>query len=157
MSENETIGLDLPASHKYLNVLAACLTAMLERAFEEAASDPAAAHAANSAGSLRDLASVMYDIKLAAHEICTNIIDHAYGGQPGGRIQIRLALEQRLCRLVIEICDAGEPFDPSQAPEPDLEHGQIHGYGLFLVRQLMDEVAYEPQPGGNRWRLIKNC
>jgi len=29
------------------------------------------------------------------------------------------------------------------------------GVGLFLVRRIMDEVEYFPQPGSNRWRLLK--
>jgi anti-sigma regulatory factor (Ser/Thr protein kinase) len=31
----------------------------------------------------------------------------------------------------------------------------VHGYGLFLMRSLLDEVRYEPQAGNNRWRLVK--
>lgn len=29
------------------------------------------------------------------------------------------------------------------------------GAGIFLVRRLVDEVEYMPQPGDNRWRLVK--
>lgn len=29
------------------------------------------------------------------------------------------------------------------------------GIGLFLVRRIMDEVEYFPQPGNNRWRMLK--
>lgn len=154
-SGSETIWLDLPASHKYLNVLTACLKATLERALEPA-SQPAAIVQQDGALSLPDPAQISSDITLAAHEVCVNIIDHAYAGQSGGRIQIRLSLEHVVRRLVIEICDVGQSFDPALVPEPNFEQGQIHGYGLFLVHQLMDEVAYESQPGRNFWRLVKS-
>jgi serine/threonine-protein kinase RsbW len=154
-SEIETIWLDLPASHKYLNVLTACLEATLERVLEPA-SQPAVIAQQDGAGGLPDSARLCGDIALAAHEVCVNIIDHAYADQSGGRIQIRLILEQVVRRLVIEICDVGQSFDPALVPEPDFEQGQIHGYGLFLVHQLMDEVAYESQPGRNFWRLVKS-
>jgi len=139
MSQSDVIRLDLPASHKVLNVLAACLAAVLERV--EGLPDPA---------------RTTYDVSLAAHEVCTNVIDHAYAGQAGGRIGITLTLEQPLRRLVIEVCDAGRAFDPSQVPEPDFESGQVHGYGLFLVQQLVDQATYKSLPDGNCWRLVKN-
>lgn len=135
----DVIRLDLPATHKYLNVLEACLTGMLARI-------PA----------LDEPSVLTYGVKLAVHEICTNIVDYAYAGQSVGRINITLTMTPESRRLVVELHDTGLPFDAAAVPEPNLEEGQVHGYGLFLVRQLMDEVTYDPQPDGNRWRLVKN-
>jgi anti-sigma regulatory factor (Ser/Thr protein kinase) len=39
--------------------------------------------------------------------------------------------------------------------QPNLEQPGERGMGIFLIRQLMDEVVYEPQPGANYWRLRK--
>jgi serine/threonine-protein kinase RsbW len=58
--------------------------------------------------------------------------------------------------LTVEIRDTGKPFDLDAVETPGLNEPQIHGYGLFLIQQLMDEVVYIPKPGDNRWRLVKH-
>lgn len=82
-------------------------------------------------------------------------MQHAYKDAPGGRIRMALTLAPAPRQLVIELCDTGAPFDPTAVPQPDLDAVQEHGYGLFLVHQLMDEVTYHSHPHGNRWRLAK--
>ena len=72
-------------------------------------------------------------------------------------IAMRIAIERpRPRRLVIDLRDNGSSFDFAEAPKPNLNEAQIHGYGLFLVKELMDEVTYEPGPTENHWRLIKH-
>lgn len=91
---------------------------------------------------------------LAVGELCNNAIRHSYGdrgGQP-----IRVALAARVDRLVIEVEDWGRPFDPARYQPPDLEAVPEHGLGLFLVRSIVDEVAFDvARPAGTRWTLIK--
>ena len=138
MNELDTIRLDVPATHRYLNVVGACITAVLARV--EGLVEPAV---------------VAYSVQLAVHEICTNIVEHAYAGQPEGRITITLALLIEPRCLIISLHDTGRSFDPAHVPAPNLKDGQVGGYGLFLVRELMDDVSYQPQPGSNCWRLVK--
>ena len=138
-ADADVVRLDLPASHKYLNVLGACLAEVLGRV--EGLADPATS---------------VYNVQLAVHEACTNVVDHAYAGRTGGRIRVTLTLATAPGRLVVELHDTGRSFDPAGVAEPRLGEPQVGGYGLFLVRQLMDEVSYEPRPDGNRWRLVKN-
>jgi anti-sigma regulatory factor (Ser/Thr protein kinase) len=135
----DVIHLDLPASLKYLNVLGAAITAVLARV-----------------EGLTDAKGTAYNVELAVQETSANIVTHAYQGQPGGRIAVTLRVEDGPRRLVVELRDSGKAFDREAIPLPDLENGQIHGYGLFLVESLMDEVQYQPQPGHNQWRLVKN-
>lgn len=134
----DVIHLELPAEHKYLNVLGACIGAMLDRA-----------------DNIPDVESLKYNIELAVHETCTNIVEHAYNGK-NGRINISLSIHKKTNRLIIELQDTGTPFDLAKIQEPDLEAPQIHGYGLFITRQLLDEVNYQSTPGTNQWRLVKN-
>ncbi|MGB1250760.1 MAG: ATP-binding protein [Candidatus Promineifilaceae bacterium] len=94
-----------------------------------------------------------YVIKLAVHEIVTNVIDHAYEGRDDGKIEFDLTLKRR--EFVAIVSDQGVPFEPNLVETPDLENGQIRGYGLFLIEQLMNEVTYQSVTNGNRWRLIK--
>jgi serine/threonine-protein kinase RsbW len=135
----DVIHLDLPASLKYLNVLAAAVTALLARV--EGLTDPQ---------------GTAYNVELAVQETSANIVTHAYQGQTDGRIAVTLRVEAAPRRLIVELRDTGQTFDREAVPLPDLENGQIHGYGLFLVESLMDEVQYQGQPGHNQWRLVKN-
>ncbi len=106
-----------------------------------------------------DLApSVRFDLQLAVEEACCNVIEHAYGGA-GGALTIRF--ETRGEDVVITVQDRGQPFDPSTVPEPDtaapLAERPIGGLGLYLMRQLMDEVAFTFSPEeGNTLAMMKH-
>jgi len=99
------------------------------------------AKAARIAGLDRD---EIYAVKLAVDEACTNIIEHAYGGEGRGEIQCSWDIIND--GLIIILRDWGKPFDPSQVPEPNynvpLEELKPRGAGLFLIRNLMDEVWF---------------
>jgi serine/threonine-protein kinase RsbW len=138
MTPPDIIRLDLPATHTYLNVLDACLEALLARV-TEMESQPDLAHA----------------VLLAVHEACTNIVDHAYAGMQPARVVVTMRVEVEPRRLVFELQDTGRSFDLATIPEPDLAEGQIRGYGLFLMRQILDDVDYTALPDGNHWRLTK--
>jgi len=137
MPTDDVIHLDLPATHKYLNLLGACIGEMLSRLDDVA-----------------DVESTIYNLQLAVQECCANIVDHAYDGTDG-RIYATLNLIDEPRRLVIELHDNGHTFEPELVPQPVLGEPQVRGYGLFLMRQLLDEVDYLPQPGDNCWRLVK--
>lgn len=136
-SYDVTFRLDIPAAFKYLNVVSNCLTAVIEQV-----------------EGLSEKETVSYNVVLAVHEICTNIVEHAYGGQ-GGQITMEILLNEATGYLVINVYDTGQPFDLSAVPQPDLDSAPIRGYGLFLVHELMDDVSYTPGDGRNYWRLTK--
>lgn len=99
--------------------------------------------------------AVNYNVELAVYEACTNIVEHAYG-KAGGRIEVTVTLDTSPNRLIVDLVDFGVGFDLSAIPDPDLDVPKVHGYGLFLVRELMDEVIYQNEAGRNHWRLTKN-
>ena len=139
MDDTHSVLLDLPATHQYLNVLSACLAAVLERL-----------------DGLDHTPEGVYGIQLAVHEVCANIVEHAYGDATGGRIQALIRLDPASCELVVELRDtAMRAFDWAIVPEPDLDGPQARGYGLFLARSLMDEVICHACPGDNHWWLRK--
>ncbi len=139
MSEEHTIRIDVPASHRYLNVLGGCIAELFSRI-----------------DGLHEPQVVSYNVQLAVQEICANIVSHAYQGLAPGRIAVSFTVDQAPRRLVVDVRDTGRSFDIDAVPEPNLEEAQIHGYGLFLVRQLMDEMVYTPQGNNNHWHLVKN-
>ncbi len=101
-----------------------------------------------------DPEQTIYTIKLAVHEICNNIIEHAYQEQ-GGSIRIKLTVDEIAQQFITDLYDAGSAFDPSTVAMPDLSTPQEAGYGLFLARELMDEVHYTRQGDENHWQLVK--
>lgn len=97
----------------------------------------------------------VYLVELAVSEICTNMIEHSYAGQPGkifGKITLATTGVQ------VDIFDQGESFNPDAVPPPisDPMDPSEGGYGLHIVRQIMDVAEYHPRtPQGNHWRLVK--
>jgi len=43
---------------------------------------------------------------------------------------------------VIEVSDQGTGFDFEKAPEPEFDQHPESGYGLYIIRRMMDEVEY---------------
>ena len=99
----------------------------------------------------------IYSVQLAADEAASNVIEHAYEGKPDGMFEV--SCEFREDRLIITLLDHGKAFDPSQVEEPDLKADlsdrKIGGLGVYLIRNLMDEVRYESTQAGNLLTLIK--
>lgn len=132
------IHLDLPATLRHLSIISACLSELLEQVSEITATN-----------------EISYNVQLAVHEVCTNIVDHAYRGQVG-RLKISMILDYAASRLIVELVDYGISFNPNSVLPPTLGELQERGFGLFIVKEIMDEVHYQTTPDENRWRLVKN-
>ena len=98
-----------------------------------------------------------YDLKLAVDEACTNVIQHGYEGMNPGSIILELQVASSA--VYITITDFGHPFEPSQAPDPDVEavldEREPGGFGLFFIYQTMDDVDYVTDGEGNHLRLVR--
>lgn len=136
--DTQMIELSVPASASFIAVVEDCIAGMLHRI-----------------GQLEADAQTVYNIRLAVHETCINIMEHAYGHRVDGRIKFEFAVLEEPLQFVITMLDNGQPFDFEAVLEPDPENLQVRGYGLFLIQQLMDETVYTTLSNGNRWRLSK--
>lgn len=157
------VRLELPAHSRFLPLLGATiqqLMAYLQEAVTIAEAD-----------------MVAYELEMAAHEVCMNIIDHAYKNERRGSIRLTFSAKPDRGQIVVLLLDTGDGFDPQRqtwppahswelsieqgerqyqltaVPEPSLE--QERGRGLYLITQLVDEVQYVPLTCGNQWRLAK--
>ena len=81
-----------------------------------------------------------HELKLAVTEACTNAIKHAYSLERGRTVELRAQIDSRQIRLVIR--DFGKKPDLSRYEEPDLDSPPESGYGILLLRRLMDEVHF---------------
>lgn len=97
------------------------------------------------------------DLELCLNEIVANVIQYAYDpGQNGREIRVTVERDGGSVRLVVE--DDGRPFDPLAAPAlrtpRSLEDLPVGGWGIPLVRTLLDDVRYERRDGANRLTLV---
>ncbi|HEV8461148.1 MAG TPA: ATP-binding protein [Gaiellaceae bacterium] len=101
-------------------------------------------------------AEVLGDLKLALTEACTNSVRHAYNdGQ--GSVQIHYELHDD--RLVVEVTDEGEGFEPPATPSDALSGEDISeegGLGIAIIEALADELEIrERTQGGSSLRFVK--
>jgi serine/threonine-protein kinase RsbW len=100
----------------------------------------------------------LYAVELAVDEACSNIIEHAYGGENKGNIELTCNLTERGLEIVLR--DHGKTFNPAIIPEPnfglDIDELKPGGAGLFLMRKMMDEVTFDfSNDSGNVLTMIK--
>lgn len=98
------------------------------------------------------------NLNLSLDELITNTV--SYGYQDTDEHEIRVTLTEQTGSLVVVVEDDGTAFNPfTTAPEPDLESDvddrPIGGLGVYFVKTLMDEVAYERVENCNRITLIQ--
>ncbi|HLW88059.1 MAG TPA: ATP-binding protein [Terriglobales bacterium] len=84
------------------------------------------------------------EIDLAVQEALANAVVHGCKGDASKTIRCRLNGDQQ-GRVVISVTDPGPGFRPEIVPDPKRAEGLYgdHGRGVYLIRQLMDEVQFE--------------
>jgi serine/threonine-protein kinase RsbW len=94
------------------------------------------------------------EIELALQEALTNAIRHGSQNDPTRQVQCVLQCRDTSC-VMLTVRDSGQGFEAASvanplAPENVLKPG---GRGIFLINNLMDEVAY--RDGGREVLMIK--
>lgn len=93
---------------------------------------------------------MQFKIRLAVEEAVENIVLYAYDDGEGW---MSISTETEGDSLVITMCDGGTPFNPLEQDDPDItlsaDERQIGGLGIFLCKQLMDEVTYNYKDNQN--------
>lgn len=134
MSDCEMLTLTAPNHIKYLQLIEACVAELCQivgRPPEEA-----------------------YALQLAIHEACTNVIEHAHGGDASAQVKLSFALGDDC--LEIDVYDWGKGFDLTLVANHEPETLHERGYGLAIIKGVMNEVSYVRDPAqGNRLHLVK--
>ena len=103
-------------------------------------------------------ASQAMSLNLAIEEAVVNVMEYAYPEGTKGTVNIGATIANGLLSFVIS--DSGKPFDPTAKAEVDTtlsaEERPIGGLGIHLIRQIMDDVAYERKDNKNILTLRKN-
>lgn len=112
-------------------------------------------------GLLEDLEvdfKLLTKIEVALDEVLTNIALYAYKPEIGN-VDIDYGIDELSRLLTIIISDEGKEFDPLATKDPDItlseKDRKIGGLGIFIVKQVMDEVTYERRNNKNILTLKK--
>jgi serine/threonine-protein kinase RsbW len=96
------------------------------------------------------------DLKTAVAEACLNAIEHGNRFEAGMKIGVTLTVGES--RLQVAIRDEGPGIGEVTTPNIDDKvegRATTRGWGIFLIKSLMDEVQFESTPeGGNLVRMM---
>jgi serine/threonine-protein kinase RsbW len=84
------------------------------------------------------------EVALAVQEALANAVVHGCGNDSSKQVRCRLKSDP-LGRIVIIVTDPGPGFSPDRIADPKRRENlhADHGRGVYLIRQLMDEVHFE--------------
>jgi anti-sigma regulatory factor (Ser/Thr protein kinase) len=92
-------------------------------------------------------------IVLAVDEALTNVIRHAYHNRTDGLME--LECQETADGLEITLVDKGDAADRSKICTREIGCDQVGGLGTHIIKTVMDRVAYEESPEGNRFVASK--
>jgi len=95
--------------------------------------------------------SIIFAINLSLDELITNTINYGYTDMNEHSITVDLELTET--EVTIELIDDGLPFNPLECSDPDigqdLDERPIGGLGIYLVRNMMNQVDYQRRDDKN--------
>ncbi len=97
--------------------------------------------------------SEINDFKVALTEALSNIFRHAYDSEMIKPVAVTVNVEAK--QIEITLRDFGKRFDVRTIPGPDLEKASEGGYGVYLMRNLLDDVQYFSMKIGTKTVLRK--
>ncbi|MDO4865188.1 MAG: ATP-binding protein [Clostridia bacterium] len=91
-------------------------------------------------------------IDVAIDELFGNIAHYAY--VPGtGEATVRVGFDESSRLVSLTFIDSGVPYNPLEKADPDVtlsaEERAVGGLGIFMVKKIMDGMAYERIDGRN--------
>ncbi|MCS6862448.1 MAG: ATP-binding protein [Abditibacteriales bacterium] len=100
------------------------------------------------------------DLKMAVGEACLNAMEH--GNQFDRRRRVIVRLSAKRNGLEVSVTDSGQGgWDKViNTPPPDLQaklsgESSLRGWGMFLIRHLVDEVEFlKSSSGGHQLRMM---
>jgi len=94
------------------------------------------------------------DMVMAVNEAMNNAVEHT------GSATVTVAITCTEQELGIFVISNGPPFDPvaasAELDEEDMMERDEGGYGLYLIRELVDRFEYEYRDAHNVWKMFKN-
>jgi anti-sigma regulatory factor (Ser/Thr protein kinase) len=91
---------------------------------------------------------ISFNLRTALAEALGNAIRYGNGENPARMVRVRVELAHDVVR--IHVSDDGAGFDPSRLPDPTHPDNvaREYGRGLFVIRHLVDDVAFNEKGNG---------
>jgi len=98
-------------------------------------------------------ARTRFRLRVALSEALANAVQCGNGNDRNRRVEVELVLTPQ--RIRARVSDEGTGFEPSASPDPTRPDTLEHpcGRGLFLIRNLTDEVEFNDQ-GNTIWMTL---
>ncbi|MBW3572604.1 MAG: ATP-binding protein [Gemmatimonadetes bacterium] len=92
------------------------------------------------------------NFRVGVAEALANAMIYGNGSDPEKRVRVEVEVSSQA--VALQVHDEGAGFDDGCVPDPTLPENldRAGGRGIFLIRELMDEVRYEPP--GNCVRML---
>jgi serine/threonine-protein kinase RsbW len=89
-----------------------------------------------------DRRTIRFNLRVALSEALANAILYGNAGDEEKHVGVRVLFGRHA--VEVEVSDEGGGFDYRQVPDPTLPFARMQprGRGLFLIRQLVDEVRF---------------
>ena len=98
------------------------------------------------------------DLNLVIEEMVSNVIFYAYPKDVEGEIELEAEYDGN--ELCFVLSDSGKEFDPTQKEDanPDINptEREIGGMGIYIAKNIMNEVSYQRLEGKNLLTMRKN-
>src|SRR5262249_26076640 len=93
-------------------------------------------------------------LELALAEAAANVMLHAYEREPGRPIEV--VVEASSDEIRVCLYHEGRDFDPDAVAPPVFDGSRESGFGMYLIKQAVDEAAFFSDDNGRRViRLVK--
>ena len=100
---------------------------------------------------------IAMSLNLAIEEAVVNVMSYAYPDGAQGEVKIESAVDPN--QITFVITDNGIPFDPTAKEDanPDINpmERDIGGMGIYIVKNIMNEVSYQRLEGKNLLTMTK--
>ena len=94
-------------------------------------------------------------INTALEEVFVNVAKYAY--EEGGTVEVTLSNDKNKVTFIFK--DHGKEFNPLDREDPDItassSEREIGGLGIFMAKNIMDDISYEYKDGYNILTMIK--
>ena len=94
---------------------------------------------------------LQFKIRLCVEEIVENVVNYAYDDGCGYML---VTVNNKDGKLEFSFQDDGVPFNPLEKEDPDItasaEERPVGGLGIYICKQMMDEMSYSYTNGCNQ-------
>jgi serine/threonine-protein kinase RsbW len=94
------------------------------------------------------------NLRVGLTEAISNAMLYGNRQDPGKRVRIHARFSHEA--ITVSVTDEGYGFDPAGIPDPTTPANlrRARGRGIFLIRQLMDRVAYNDRGNSVEMKLL---